>query len=260
MGFSVSVGITKDENKKVKGVASVVIDNSFKISNITIVDRGEKGLFVAMPALKVNTSDANVAFKEVCHPVTKDFRDELYNKILATYAVAASGENEKKFQKFSTLDVKDEPELAVWSVSLVNDSSHPTLKGTANIALNGNFVIENMPIRENKEGEVFLAMPSYRNNSTGEFHDIVNPVSKEFREKLQQAVLEKYEKAKEMEVNLLDGGKEDEKDENADINKSATKDSWESKIANQKDAASEKASNDPAQEQKPDMYKGNMEI
>lgn len=143
-GFSVSVGITKDENKKVKG--------------------------------------------------------------------AASGENEKKFQKFSTLDVKDEPELAVWSVSLVNDSSHPTLKGTANIALNGNFVIENMPIRENKEGEVFLAMPSYRNNSTGEFHDIVNPVSKEFREKLQQAVLEKYEKAKEMEVNLLDGGKEDEMD------------------------------------------------
>lgn len=259
MGFSVSVGITKDESKKVKGVASVVIDNSFKISNITIVDRGEKGLRVAMPALKVNTPDNNVAFKEVCHPVTKEFRDELYNKILATYAVAASGENEKKFQKFSTLDVKDEPKLAVWSVSLVNDSNNPTLKGTANIALNDNFIIENMPIRENKDGEAFLAMPSYRNSSTGEFHNIVNPVTKEFREKLQQAVLEKYEKAKEMEVNLLDGGKEDGKDEKADINKSATKDSWESKIANQKDAA-EKASNDPAQEQKTDMHKGNMEI
>lgn len=218
MGYSISVRSiagSEEQDKKIKGLASVVIDNSFKINNVAIVN-GENGLFVAMPALKSKDS-----YNEVCHPIDRNFREKLYNDILTTYAVAAA--NEDKSSTFATLDSNVEPDFKVWSVSLANDSNRPSLKGMAKIALNDNFIVENIPIRENNEGEAFLAMPSYKNKTTGDFHDIVYPVTKEFREKLQQVVLEKYEKAKDMKVNLLDGNEEKE-------DKSAIKSTWEEKI------------------------------
>lgn len=253
MGYSISVKSiagSEEKDKKVKGMATVVIDNSFKINNVAIVN-GENGLFVAMPAIKDKDS-----YNEVCHPIDRDFRKELYNNILTTYAVAAT--NEDKSSTFATLDSKEEPDFEVWSVSLVSDSNRPSLKGMAKMVLNDNFIVENIPIRENNEGKAFLAMPSYKNKTTGDFHDIVYPVTKEFREKLQQAVLEKYEKAKDIEK------AKDMKDNVFNINSQnvvikAAKAAWEDKIKNQKDVAAENDANNPAQEQKAEIQKGSFE-
>lgn len=50
---------------------------------------------------------------------------------------------------------------------------------------------------ESKEGNLFVSMPSYKSKQIGEdgnpvYKDICNPVTKDFREKLNNAVLESY--------------------------------------------------------------------
>ena len=47
---------------------------------IKIVEGGRDGLFVSMPSRK--TVDG---YSEVCFPVTADFREQLYGKVLGAY-------------------------------------------------------------------------------------------------------------------------------------------------------------------------------
>lgn len=144
-----------------------------------------------------------------------------------------------------TLGIRDEPKLGIGSVSVIDDKDNPTLKGSATIYLNDDFVVEDLPIRENKDGKLFVAMPAYKSKKDNEFRDIVYPVTKEFREKLQQAVLERYEKVKGYSEEKTSGKEE-------------AVGQWTSMIENRKNAVSEKADNAMPQEQKADIHKGNL--
>ena len=71
------------------------------------------------------------------------------------------------------------------------------LKGFANVTIGDCFAIHNISIVESKEGNLFVSMPSYKSKQIGEegnpvYKDICNPVTKDFREKLNNAVLESY--------------------------------------------------------------------
>ena len=72
------------------------------------------------------------------------------------------------------------------------------LKGTANVSFDGCFAVHNISIIESKEGKLFVSMPSYKTKQVDEdgnsvYRDICNPVTKDFREKLYDAVLKSYE-------------------------------------------------------------------
>ena len=200
MGYSISAGINKGENEKLKGIASVVIDKSFKISNIAIFE-GKKGLFVAMPRFKGKDKEGNEAYKDVCHPITAEFRKALYGDILKTFEEAMK--TEEHFAKYESPDIQDAPKLKV-SVFPVKEEENSKLRGLANIVFNDNFVVENIPIRENKDGKNFVAMPSYKSVHRQDYRDIVYPVTKEYHAELQQAVLAQFDKVKEMEVNPME--------------------------------------------------------
>lgn len=200
MGYSISAGINKGDNEKLKGIASVIIDKSFKISNIAIFE-GKKGLFVAMPRFKGKDKEGNEAYKDVCHPITAEFRKALYSDILKTFEEAMK--TEEQFAKYESPDIQDSPKLKV-SVFPVKEEENSKLRGFANIVLNDNFVVENIPIRENKDGKNFVAMPSYKSVHRQDYRDIVYPVTKEYHAELQQAVLAQFDKVKEMEVNPME--------------------------------------------------------
>lgn len=200
MGYSISAGINKGENEKLKGIASVIIDKSFKISNIAIFE-GKKGLFVAMPRFKGKDKEGNEAYKDVCHPITAEFRKALYSDILKTFEEAMK--TEEQFAKYESPDIQDTPKLKV-SVFPVKEEENSKLRGFANIVFNDNFVVENIPIRENKDGKNFVAMPSYKSVHRQDYRDIVYPVTKEYHAELQQAVLAQFDKVKEMEVNPME--------------------------------------------------------
>ena len=67
------------------------------------------------------------------------------------------------------------------------------LKAYVTLTFDECFVIHNVKIIEGKSG-VFIAMPSRRTKS-GEYKDVAHPITTEFRNVLQQSILEAYERA-----------------------------------------------------------------
>ena len=88
MKYAIKVNEVKKENGNVKGFATVVFGDSFKITNIAIVENKDKGqLFVSMPRYKSNerSEDGSAIYKDVCNPITAEFREELYYKVILKY-------------------------------------------------------------------------------------------------------------------------------------------------------------------------------
>lgn len=63
-----------------RAYASATIDGCFAVRGIKIVEGGRDGLFVAMPSRK--TVDG---YKEVCFPVTAEFREQLHKAVMDAY-------------------------------------------------------------------------------------------------------------------------------------------------------------------------------
>ncbi len=77
---SVSVRKITKENSRLRGIASVLLDDSFAIHDIRIIE-GDNGLFIAMPSRKTAIGE----YKDVCHPINPDVRTEFTNAVLDAY-------------------------------------------------------------------------------------------------------------------------------------------------------------------------------
>lgn len=76
--------------------ARIYFENSFIVNNINIV-QGKEKIFVSMPSYKTKQVDeqGKPVYQDVCYPVTKDFREKLYNEIISEYEKAKDKSNEK---------------------------------------------------------------------------------------------------------------------------------------------------------------------
>ena len=79
MNMKVEVARLFPDAEKVKAVINVVIDNSFVVHGIKIID-SEKGLFVAMPNIKVGEKH-----KDTFHPINQEARKQLCEAIFEAY-------------------------------------------------------------------------------------------------------------------------------------------------------------------------------
>ena len=77
MKYSIKVNeVRAKEGSNIKGFATVVFGDSFKIPNIAILENKDKGeLFVSMPRYRSNERDESngVIYKDVCNPITAEF-------------------------------------------------------------------------------------------------------------------------------------------------------------------------------------------
>lgn len=74
--------VEKCEGSKLVGIARVVLNNSFAVEDIRIIDVGdEKGLFIAFPSRK--TTDGK--FMDVCHPINAETRKIITDAILGDF-------------------------------------------------------------------------------------------------------------------------------------------------------------------------------
>jgi len=80
MKATVKINKTFSNNGNLKGIASANFDDCFAVTGIKIRD-SQKGLFVSMPNRKVGDRE----YKDICFPVTKEFREELNNAVLNAY-------------------------------------------------------------------------------------------------------------------------------------------------------------------------------
>ena len=70
----------KNDETKMKGIASVLIDDCFAIRDIRIIE-GKDGLFIAMPSRK----NTNGEYHDIAHPINAETRKMFEEAILAEY-------------------------------------------------------------------------------------------------------------------------------------------------------------------------------
>ena len=77
---SVNVRKIEKEGSRMKGIASVLLDDSFAVHDIRIIE-GEKGLFIAMPSKKT----PNGGYRDIAHPINPEVRSMFEEAILKAY-------------------------------------------------------------------------------------------------------------------------------------------------------------------------------
>jgi len=77
---SVKVRKIEKEDSRMKGIASVVIDDCFAIKDIRII-QGEDKLFIAMPSRKYPDGE----YRDVAHPINGETRKMFEDAIIEEY-------------------------------------------------------------------------------------------------------------------------------------------------------------------------------
>lgn len=80
---SVNVRKIEKEGSRMKGIASVLLDDSFAVHDIRIIE-GDNGLFIAMPSRKTTTG----GYRDIAHPINPEVRSMFEDAILEAYANA----------------------------------------------------------------------------------------------------------------------------------------------------------------------------
>lgn len=191
MEYSIQLNAVNNPDKRVRAFATLVFGDSFKVTNVAVLE-GKKGNFVSMPSFRTKERDEhnNPVYKDVCNPITKEFREELYRDILELYdEMEQTGRAEVKREA----DDPEEPDFTVRVTPFEREGSN--MVGLASIVLDESFSVGNVSVVQGKNG-MFVAMPSYK-ASNSKYRDVCFPITKEFREKVNKAVLETYEQEKE---------------------------------------------------------------
>lgn len=69
-----------DRDGKMRGMASITIDDSFVVHDIKIIE-GEKGLFIAMPSRKAHDGE----YRDIAHPINSETRERIQSAVLRAY-------------------------------------------------------------------------------------------------------------------------------------------------------------------------------
>lgn len=77
---SVNVRKVEKEDSRMKGIASVLLDDCFAIHDIRIIE-GDNGLFIAMPSRKTATG----GYRDIAHPITPECRKMFEDAIIEAY-------------------------------------------------------------------------------------------------------------------------------------------------------------------------------
>lgn len=80
---SVTVRKIEKEGSRMRGIASILLDDSFAVHDIRIIE-GDNGLFIAMPSRKTATG----GYRDIAHPINPDARKQLEDAIIAEYEKA----------------------------------------------------------------------------------------------------------------------------------------------------------------------------
>ena len=200
MNYSIKVNEVKSKkDSNINGFATVVFGDSFKVTNIAILENREKEqLFISMPRYRSNERDENngVVYKDVCNPITAKFREEFYNNIFEAYerTVAHEQGEAKKQEK-----IQEMPEFSITVTPFEKEGSN--IKGLARIYFENRFIVNNVNILQGREN-IFVSMPSYKTKQVDEqgkaiYQDVCYPITKKFREKLYAEIIREYEQARE---------------------------------------------------------------
>ena len=183
--YEVRVTRINDESKLV-GFATLVVDGKFAFSGIKLLKTDNpnankgRGYNVVMPSYKDSYGD----YIDFFMPVTKEMNDNL------TLAIQKSLTSEGDVITFGNPETKE--------AVRVNEKKEKSngIWATATIAFNKEFVCPTIQVRENKNGDLFVAYPSYKTNKFDEngqpvYKNVCNPITKECKHELDKKIFDK---------------------------------------------------------------------
>lgn len=88
---SVNVRKIEKEGSRMKGIASILLDDSFAVHDIRIIE-GDNGLFIAMPSRKTATG----GYRDIAHPINPEVRAMFEEAILKAYDEAEEVKTEEE--------------------------------------------------------------------------------------------------------------------------------------------------------------------
>lgn len=172
------------------GLASINYGNVFQINNIRIMQSQSTGnVFVSMPQHKTNKTnpdDNSPVYEDVFCPITKEFREKLYDNILDAFDLNDKLVCEAEITEPVKYDVTVIPYSKVYN--------HKA--GKASLYLDNRFAINNIKILVNDRGNFSVGMPSVKTKKTDEngeeiWNDIVFPKTKDFAKEFYGFVTQK---------------------------------------------------------------------
>ena len=78
-------------------------------------------------------------------------------------------------------------------IKTINKVPVSPLKATASVIFDEGFIVRNVKVIETEKG-MFISLPSYRGRD-GKWRSVCHPITREFHDILQKAVIEAYRKA-----------------------------------------------------------------
>lgn len=88
---SVNVRKIEKEGSRMKGIASVLLDDSFAVHDIRIIE-GDNGLFIAMPSRKTAVG----GYRDIAHPINPEVRAMFEEAIFEAYKNAEDEASEEE--------------------------------------------------------------------------------------------------------------------------------------------------------------------
>ena len=85
--------------------------------------------------------------------------------------------------------------MQITDIRIRRVSSEGKLKAYVTVTFDDCFVVHNVKVIEGKTG-VFIAMPS-RKTKTGEYKDVAHPINSDFRNELQERILDAFANLKD---------------------------------------------------------------
>lgn len=101
IAMKVKVLPNNNHDSNLKGFAQITMDDCFVVSGVKVFD-GANGMFLQMPQYKNSAGE----YKNVANPVTKEFHDELGNKVIAAYKNVATTANKQQETQATATSVK----------------------------------------------------------------------------------------------------------------------------------------------------------
>lgn len=92
--------------------------------------------------------------------------------------------------------------MEITDVRIRKIATEGKMKAIVSITFENEFVVHDIKVIEGQNG-LFIAMPS-RKTPDGEFKDIAHPINTDTREKIQNAILEEYDRVKNSEVEVAE--------------------------------------------------------
>lgn len=178
-----------------KGIANVSVNDEFLIKGIRIFE-GANGPYVLMPSQLVDGEYNNLVF-----PITADMREQIQSSVIRTYNNMVTGE----LTKLPPVKLEP-PSNSDTNIFVTLERHNGKIKATGKAIINRSIVISGIKVLDYTDAsgrEVkFIAMPSSASRD-GVYRDVVQIVSKEFSQKLTDAVWEAYKKLQNTEFKGL---------------------------------------------------------